>query len=375
VSKREFGAVRRLPSGRWQAKYRHPRTNQFILAPNTFALKGDATRWLAGIQRDIERGTWMDPAWSAVSLEAYATTWLAQRTLRPRTVELYEGLLDRYILPELGTAELGELSPRDVRSWHAALLRRGRPGPVTVAKAYRLLRTICETAVTDEMIGRNPCNIKGAAVEHSPERPVLTVPEVEALAAAIEDRFSALVLLAAWCGLRVGEAVALTRADVDLEEGTVRIDKSAAELKSGERIVGPPKTKAGIRVVYVPPHVVPALRSHLERFAGPDEDDVVFTGTQGRPVRRASLYTAWLRAADEAGLKGVRIHDLRHTGATLAATTGASTRELMLRLGHASSDAALRYQHATANRDEAIARSLSELARRDPAKPDTDEVT
>ena len=302
MSRREFGAVRRLPSGRWQAKYRHPRTNQFIVAPNTFTLKGDATRWLANVQRDIESGAWMDPAWGSVTLETYATTWLVQRTLRPRTVELYEGLLRRYILPELGSMELGELSPREIRSWHAELLARGRPGPVTVAKAYRLLRTICETAVSDEMIGRNPCNIKGAAVEHSPERPVLTVPEVEALAAAIEERYAALVILAAWCGLRVGEAVALTRADVDLEEGTVRIDKSAAELKSGERIVGPPKTKAGIRVVYVPPHVVPVLRTHLERFAGPDDDDVVFTGQLGRPVRRASLYTAWLRATEKAGL-------------------------------------------------------------------------
>lgn len=365
MSKREFGAMRQLPSGRWQAKYRHPRTNQFIAAPNTFALKGDATRWLSGIQRDIESGTWMDPAWSAVTLESYAATWLAQRTLRPRTVELYEGLLDRYILPDLGTVELGELSPRDVRSWHAELLRRGRPGPVTVAKAYRLLRTICETAVSDEMIGRNPCNIKGAAVEHSPERPVLSVAEVQVLAVAIEERYSALVLLAAWCGLRVGEALALTRADVDLEKGTVKIDKSAAELKSGERIVGPPKTQAGIRVVYMPPHVVPTLRSHLGRFVGLDDSDVVFTGAQGRPVRRASLYTAWLRAREKAGLSGVRIHDLRHTGATLAAATGASTKELMMRLGHASPEAALRYQHATARRDETIARSLSELARPD----------
>ena len=82
-----------------------------------------------------------------------------------------KGLLDRYILPSLGRIELGELSPREVRSWHAALLKRGRPGPVTVAKAYRLLRTICETAFSDELIARNPCNLKGASVEHSPERP------------------------------------------------------------------------------------------------------------------------------------------------------------------------------------------------------------
>ena len=107
----------------------------------------------------------------------------------------------------------------------------------------------------------------------------------------------------------------------------------------------------------MPPHVVPALQAHLERFAGPEDGDLVFTGTKGQPLRRASLYTAWLRATEASGLSGVRFHDLRHTGATLAAATGASTKELMLRLGHASSDAALRYQHATADRDSAIATS------------------
>ncbi len=332
------------------------------MASTTFKAKGDASRWLSSIQRDIERGSWIDPAWGAVTLRDYAETWLAQRTLRPRTVELYRGLLDRYILPGLGASELGELSPRDVRTWHVALLKRGRPGPVTVAKAYRLLRTICETAVSDEMVARNPCNLKGAAVEHSPERPVLTVAEVETLAETIEDRYGALVLLGAWCGLRLGEALALTRGDVDLEEGSLSIEKSAAEVKSGERIVGPPKTKAGIRKVYVPPHVLPALRAHVEKFSGPGPQGLIFTGTQGQPLRRGSLYTAWLRATRDIGLGGVRIHDLRHTGATLAAATGASTKELMNRLGHASSDAALRYQHATVDRDAAIARALSELA-------------
>jgi hypothetical protein len=231
MTRREFGSVRQLPSGRWQARYRHPRTNELLVAPTTFKQKGDATRWLAGVQRELERGTWIDPAWGTVSLHDYAASWLAQRTLRPRTVELYQGLLDRYILPDLGRIELGALSPRAVRAWHVGLLKRGRPGPVTVAKAYRLLRTICETAVSDELVARNPCNLKGAAVEHSPERPVFTVVEVEKLAAAIEDRYTALVLLGAWCGLRLGEALALTRADVDLERGAININKSAAELK------------------------------------------------------------------------------------------------------------------------------------------------
>ena len=370
MNKREFGSVRQLPSGRWQVRYRHPRTNEMIVGPNTFKLRGDATRWLSRTQGEIERGVWLDPDWGSVTLRDYATSWLAQRTLRPRTVELYQGLLNRYLLPSLGRIELGELSPREVRSWHAALLKRGKPGPVTVAKAYRLLRTICETAFSDELIARNPCNLKGASVEHSPERPVLTVEEVESLAAAIDERFKALVLLAAWCGLRLGEALALTRADIDIEQGTVRIAKSAAELKSGERIVGPPKTRAGIREVSMPPHVVPALQAHLERFAGPEGGDLVFTGTKGQPLRRASLYTAWLRATEASGLSGVRFHDLRHTGATLAAAAGASTKELMLRLGHASSDAALRYQHTTTDRDSTIARALSRLARGDEQPQD-----
>jgi integrase len=243
-------------------------------------------------------------------------------------------------------------------------------GPVTVAKAYRLLRTNCETAFSDELITRNPCNLKGASVEHSPERPVLTVAEVELLANAIDERFRALVLLAAWCGLRLGEALALTRKDVNLKQNTVRIDKSAAELKSGERIVGPPKTEAGKREVSVPPHVLPALQTHLERFSGTGQDDLVFTGMKGHPLRRASLYSAWLRATEASGLGGVRFHDLRHTGATLAAATGASTKELMKRLGHASSDAALRYQHATADRDSAIAKALSRLAQGDDEPED-----
>jgi integrase len=361
VKKRSFGAVRQLPSGRWQAKYRHPRSNRFIGAPSTFSTKKDADRWLSSTQVDIERGNWIDPAWGSVSLDEYAHSWLAQRLLAPRTVELYRGLLKHHIVPVLGKIDLNDLSPRDVRAWHSQLSKASHPGPVTVAKAYRLLRTVCETAVSDEMIGRNPCKLKGASVEHSPERPVATVAQVGAIVEAIEDRYAAMVLLAAWCSFRLGEVLALTRGDIDFERGTVRIDKSAAELQQGQRIIGPPKTRAGVRTVAMPPHIVPLIEEHLRAFTGPREGDLVFVGTLGQPVRRASFYTAWMRATATSGLTGLRYHDLRHTGATLAAATGASTKELMARLGHASADAALRYQHATADRDQAIARALSGL--------------
>jgi integrase len=241
------------------------------------------------------------------------------------------------------------------------LTKAGYPGLPTVAKAYRLLRTICETAASDEMIVRNPCRLKGASSEHAPERPVATVLQVEQLYEAIDDRFKAMILMAAWCSLRLGETLALTRADIDLAVGTVRVDKAESQLGHGERIIGPPKTKAGVRTVAIPPHVLPWLSEHLRLFSEPGRDGLVFVGEKGGPHRRVSFYPAWLRATKATGLEHLRFHDLRHTGATLAAATGASTKELMTRLGHSSAAAALRYQHATVDRDQAIARALSGL--------------
>jgi len=310
----------------------------------------------------MSRAPSIDPDAGDMTLREYSEVWMSERVLRPRTAELYEGILEHHILPGLGDTSLGKLSPALIRSWHSDLLRAGRPGPPTVAKSYRLLRTICETAVQDEMITRNPCTLKGASTERPAERSVLNPRQLGELAGAIEDRYRAMVLLAGWCGLRIGELLALTRRDIDLVNGTIRIDKSAAELRSGERVVGPPKTAAGRRTVSMPPHILPAIAEHLDRFAGQSEDDVIFLGPFGGPLRRASFYTEWQRALKRAGIEPLHFHDLRHTGATLAAAAGASTRELMNRLGHASSQAALRYQHATDDRDAVIAKALSQLA-------------
>ena len=366
VSKRQFGTLRKLPSGRFQARYRHPETSERITAPMTFPTKGAAQLWLASAQSDLARGERTDRYLPTVTLEEYARPWLQNRVLRPRTIELYQGLLDRHILPKLGSVQLGRLTPSMVREWNASMARAAKPGPVTVAKCYRLLRTICETAYTDELISRNPCNLKGASVERSPERPVMSVDQLNAVVEAMEDRYRAMVVLGSWCSLRIGEILALTRGDIDLQAGSVRVDKSAWELGNRQRRVGPPKTAAGVRAIAIPPHVRPLIGQHLERFTGSDVADLIFVGTKGQPVRRATVYTAWHRALEKAELDkaqpAFRFHDLRHTGGTLAAGAGASTRELMARLGHASAAASLRYQHATASRDESIAARLSELA-------------
>jgi integrase len=223
VSKREFGTVRKLPSGRWQARYPGP-DGLRRTAPETFATKTDATAYLAEIRTDMVKGRWIDPDRAKVKLQVFAARWLRERTdLRPRTVELYGRLLDRQIGPHLGTLALSAVTTSTVRTWHAELSTVHGVGASTVAKAYRLLRTIMATAVIDGLVPRNPCQIRGAGIERPAERPTATVVQVYALAEAVTPRFRAFVLLAAFSGCRWGELVALTRRRLDLDAGTVDV--------------------------------------------------------------------------------------------------------------------------------------------------------
>jgi hypothetical protein len=199
---------------------------------------------------------------------ASTTEWLETRqTIRRRTRELYESLLRNHIFPTFGHVAVGAITTRHVRQWHARLVAGDRPGAVTVAKSYRLLRTILNTAVEDGVIARNPCVIKGAGVERSTERPVATIEQVYAIADAVELRYRMVVLLATLASLRFGELAARTRRRIDLNTGPIRVTEAASELEDGIRVVDEPKTPAGRRTVAVPPVLLDELRSHLEIFS------------------------------------------------------------------------------------------------------------
>lgn len=337
------------PDGRWRTK--------------TFARRADADRYLATAVADVLRGGWVDPKAGQVTLATYAKGWLVGRpNLRPRTRELYESDLRLHVLPTLGAIELGRLTPSTVREWHASLCAGGSLGSSAVARCYRLLRCILGTAVADELLTRNPCQVRGAGVERTAERPVATVEQVFALADAVEPYRRALVLLAGLVGLRLGELLALTRRDVNLLHLTLTVERQEVQLAHGALVVGRPKTEAGVRSLALPSVLAAVLDEHLSRWAAPGPDGRLFTGVKGGPLRRHVWQAEWDRARRAVGMPaGFRFHDLRHTANTLATATGASTRELMRRMGHRSPEAALRYQHATSERDTAIARALQDL--------------
>jgi integrase len=235
--------------------------------------------------------------------------------------------------------------------------------PTQRAHAYALLRTVMGQAVAERLIPANPCQVKGAGRTTRVRRIRIATPEeLVKITAEMPDRLQLLVLLAAWCGLRYGELAELRRGDINLDAGTVTVSRAVVRV-DGADVVGSPKSHAGERVVAIPPHLLPVVEAHLAAHTAPTQGALLFPrpGTN-RHLIHTEVTKIYTRARGAAGRPDLRLHDLRHTGATLAAQTGATLAELMARLGHSTPQAALRYQHAAHGRDAVIARRMSEMA-------------
>jgi integrase len=199
--------------------------------------------------------------------------------------------------------------------------------------------------------------------------PVVTAAKVADLIEAIAPRLRVIVLLGAYCGLRRGEILALRRTDVDLLHGRISVTAQHQQLRDGTLLVANPKTSAGRRPVLIPRALLPALDAHLAEWAGPGPDELFFVGIKGGPLRPHVWQKQWNGARIAAGVPDLHFHDLRHFAGTSAASTGASIRELMAFLGHATPRAALIYQHATEEGATAIAAAMSVLIEASSASP------
>lgn len=356
--RRRFGAIRKLPSGRYQARYNDP-LGRPQTAPETYRTRADAARFLERIQQDIERGSWRaEIRLGKRTLREYCEAYLEEN---PRVGERWAETCRRNMrlhLGELLPVSVAEITPPMIRAWHTTALR-GRGGKTSISQSYRFIRAVLSVAVQDGAIDRNPCQIPGAGSPRAPERSIATPAQVAALIEACTPRYRASIILAAWCGLRRGEICALHIDDIDLEAGTVTVRRNYVELlESPRKFEKDPKTTAGKRTVAIPPHVIPLLRQHQQEFSGPT---YFVADRSGHQARGNTIYQAFVRARKIVGVD-LAFHDLRHTGQSLAAATGASLVDLKKRLGHSSTTAAQRYMHALEGRDTVIANALSELA-------------
>ena len=236
------------------------------------------------------------------------------------------------------------------RAWPRMTRAANAGGNTSIAQSYRFLRMAMNVAVNDGVLLQSPCRIKGAGITEAKERPVATPAQLVALVDAISPpKYRAAIVIGGWVGLRRGEIVALRREDVDLRRRVIWVRRNRLELlEAPVRRDKDPKTRAGRRKVAIPPHVMPLLTVHLAEHAGTDR---VFVGNDGQPLRGNTLYQAFKRARARVGLDELRFQDLRHTGATLAAQSGATIADIMHRLGHSTMVAAKRYLHTIEGRD------------------------
>ena len=387
AERRSFGRIRKRSSGRYQGGYVGP-DGALHYAPETYSAKMDAEAWLRAERMLIERDEWTPPAQRTIAkhtagdtLSEYAPQWLEThrrsdgQPLKPRTVAHYRDLLEARILPQLGDMPMRQLTEGVIADWHDRLPST----PVMNAHAYALLRGILSAAaMKDPRI--KPPTIAGASKSRTKHRSEpATLEELAVIVAHMPDRFQLAILLMSWCALRFGEVTELRCQDIDLRRSRIRV-RRAVVLVEKQRLVSTPKSEAGIRDVTIPPHLLPLVKEHLVEHAQPGPAGLLFPSASGGHLSQSTLNgrsarrriikglvvnesaTGFCRAREAAGRPDLRLHDLRDTGAVLAAQTGATLAELMARLGHSTPQAAMRYQHAARDRDAEIARRLSDMA-------------
>lgn len=402
ASKRRFGALRKLPSGRWQARYRTPE-GSLVTAGKTFATKTDAGRYLDAIELDQLRGVWHDPAPSQNEMVAdWCRRWLKQHSpsLTPSTAASYEGLIERCVLHrivegrQVGLSELSlaALSPMRVGEWLAELQRSGLSAS-RIRKAYRVLSLAMDAAVRERLLQVNPCG-KHHRLPRLPEHDptILTVLQVEILVAHLRngapprgrDRSGAqpirpnaslalIVEVLAYGGLRIGEALALRRRHVDVLGCKLIVADSLTEI-AGEFSFGPTKTHQ-VRDVPLPRSLMVELEQYLEDNVEPTTDALLFTSATGGPVRYRSLRRSFDAACKRLGLEDVTPHSLRASCASWVAETD-GVLEAARRLGHARSSVTTRhYARPMAGGDRTVADRLDQarLAARAPRLPNQGE--
>ena len=379
--RREFGSIRKLASGRHQAVYTGPDLLRHV-APTTFQAKIDAEGWLHEERKLIEANEWSPPKARAErarvtaktpDFETYAKKWIAKRRtdkgepLRASTRANYEATLEHHLVPTFGRMRLRDITKGAVRRWYENTLEGNGDTPRANSKAYGLLRAIMNGAVDEDLIEASPVHIRGAG--YQPKRRRLEPASIEELDVIVEnmpEKWKLMVLLASWCALRYGEIAELRRKDIKLRHvsgrwtGVIQVRRGVVWVN--RRIqVEPPKSEAGIRDVAIPPHLIPIIKEHLETFAAPGQEGLLFPAANGRQQWPSTITVYFKKAATIAGRSDLRFHDLRHTGAVMAAQQGATLADLQARLGHSTANAALLYQHTAKGRDQLIAEGLLRL--------------
>lgn len=405
MGRRKFGSVGTNNGNSWWARY--TRNGQWQTPGHTFSDEDAAWQWLRAEQSLIDRDLWTPPAdrRAAAQLEAeaaelrdattvavYARKWIENRVTRkgtplhPSTREDYLDYVDGILTP-LADRPVAALTAVEIAQWHGSRAAT----PSLRHKAYSFLKSVLKTAVeVDKLIDENPCQVENAARKprptSNPDKQVkaLTHPKVVGLADLVQPRDRLLVLLEAYCCIRTGEGCALRRLDVEIGPddtfGWLTVERGISSY-DGQRHEGDTKTGSqGERVVPIPPHLIPDVKAHLDQWAEPGDDGLLFPSSNPamafRTTQQINGHAAvrrkdgsirkrgygWYHARQEAGLPTMRLHWLRHWGATLWDEAGTPEAIRRAILGHAQPGMTGHYTHPDTTKASPYALKVSQLA-------------
>lgn len=369
MTKRSFGHIRKLPSGKHQASYTSP-LGVRVNAPYTFLTRGDASAWLAAQEVMISSGKWADPA-AIVTAPPKSTDFITYverhirlqtnadgSLLRESTKNLYKRLL-RVNLKAFHSTSIEEITAAQVSEWWAASIADGKK--TSSSKAYKLLSATLKRAVGEKEISFNPCMVTGAQSASSGKKiEIPTLEEVGLIAKNINSRYSRMVILMAFGGFRFGEVTELRRGDVS----TAVVNKRKAYVFNVERAVtlvgtetgkgyhrvDKPKSNAGTRSVNVT-SMLTRMLDELMLEVGDNPNALLFPAASdsNAHLRHDVFMNSWRPALKRSGIEAGKYspHCLRHFAGSHLHLAGANIPELKQWLGDSSTAAVMRYIHST----------------------------
>lgn len=334
----------------WRVRYQ--RDDGTLGSENGFPTRSAAVVRAEEIDADQRRDTFVDPRAGRISLGEWVAVWREGLDAGPMTRATYESHLRTHILPRFGTVPLNGITRMAVKTWANQL--RTAKAERTVVDVVRLLSMLLNEAVEEQLISINPCRRLRLGKRTGPERPTATAEQVLAIAERTTPGEYALIVTAAYTGMRWGELAGLRRLNCHLDTGTIHIDADTGALHelSGNLTLGPPKTPASVRDIPLPEFLIDLLTDHLDRH----DHEHVFTSPHGALLRRGGFRRrVWLPAVAGNPAKSIppiharlHFHDLRHTHKTWLIEDGVPEIAQAQRLGHAVEGVTGIYSHVTA---------------------------
>jgi integrase len=319
--------------------------------------QGTVKEWLLTARSELRRG--ILPKNDTITVSEYTKNYLetvGKNTLRPSTQEMYWSYINVHINPSLGKIKLKDLGPHHLQTFYSRKIEEGL-SKRTVQILHATMRRILNQAVSWGMLPRNVCSLVSAPRPTKRAPTFYTKEQLTTFLASVrEHRWYLIYLLLVYGGFREGEVLGIHVEDVDLANRVINVRHAVITLKGG-LVIAEPKTESSKRAVTLPKVAYEELKKHIQQLER--KQGLVFTTSSGKPISPRNLIRHFKEAINAVGLPDIRIHDLRHSHASLLLASGVNPKVVQERLGHASITLTLTtYSHVIPSLQEEAAKRL-----------------